>query len=80
MKMNPSRESRRRRRRRRRIRRRRRGRGWGERKEEWKEGRLTVLPRKMKLQGTTQAWRRAVEEGEVWNEAKRDEEEAGPYR
>ena len=35
------------------------------------------MPRKMKLQSITQAWRKAVEEGEVWNEEKRDEEEAG---
>ena len=35
-----------------------------------------MLPQKMKLQGTAQAWRRAAEKGETWNEEKEDDDEA----
>ena len=35
--------------------------------EEWESGQLKVLPKKLNLQGTVQAWRKAVKAGARWN-------------
>ena len=35
--------------------------------KEWEEDRLSVMPKKMKMQGIAQNWRKAVEKGEGWN-------------
>ena len=45
--------------------------------DEWQESILRVLPQNMKCQGSAQAWRRAVAEGEPWNEETEDDEDAG---
>ena len=35
--------------------------------KEWEEDRLSVMPKKMKMQGIAQNWRKAVEKGERSN-------------
>ena len=41
--------------------------------EAWERGELNVLPQKLKMQGSAQAWRRAVIKGEVWNKEKEED-------
>ena len=45
--------------------------------KEWEEERLGVMPKKVKMQGIAQNWRRAVEKGDRWNKEEEGEAEEG---
>ena len=44
--------------------------------EEWRAGLLKVNPKKLNLQGTVQAWRKAVQKGDRWLEEEQEEDTA----